>query len=133
MARQVVSVFGLGSMGLGVACSALAGGHDVFGFDINSESQSKFIARGGQSGVMENTIAKSNVVVSVVLNGAQTEDLFFGVKGVVPQMQAGSVVVSCATWPLKQPKGLPINVTIIKSFISMHLFREGLSKRQMVH
>ena len=26
MARQVVSVFGLGSMGLGVACSALAGG-----------------------------------------------------------------------------------------------------------
>jgi putative dehydrogenase len=97
MARQVVSVFGLGSMGLGIACSALAGGHDVFGFDINPESQSKFIARGGQSGVMENTIAKSNVVVSVVLNGAQTEDLFFGVKGVVPQMQAGSVVVSCAT------------------------------------
>ena len=97
MARQVVSIFGLGSMGLGVACSALAGGHDVFGFDINPESQSKFIARGGQSGVMENTIAKSNVVVSVVLNGAQTEDLFFGVKGVVPQMQAGSVVVSCAT------------------------------------
>ena len=92
MARQVVSVFGLGSMGLGVACSALAGGHDVFGFDIDPESQSKFIARGGQSGVMENTIAKSNVVVSVVLNGAQTED-----KGVVPQMQAGSVVVSCAT------------------------------------
>ena len=97
MARQVVSVFGLGSMGLGVACSALAGGHDVFGFDIDPESQSKFIARGGRSGVLENTIAKSNVVVSVVLNGAQTEDLFFGVKGVVPQMQAGSVVVSCAT------------------------------------
>ena len=106
MARQVVSVFGLGSMGLGVACSALAGGHDVFGFDINSESQSKFIARGGQSGVMENTIAKSNVVVSVVLNGAQTEDLFFGVKGVVPQMQAGSVVVSCATMAPETAKRL---------------------------
>ena len=42
---------------------------------------------------MENTVAKSNVVVSVVLNGAQTEDLFFGVKGVVPQMRPGSVVV----------------------------------------
>ena len=97
MARQVVSVFGLGSMGLGVACSALAGGHDVFGFDIDSKSQSDFIARGGQSGVMENAIAKSNVLVSVVLNGAQTEDLLFGVRGVVPQMQAGSVVVSCAT------------------------------------
>ena len=69
----------------------------MFSVLIRPESQSKFIARGGQSGVLENTIAKSNVVVSVVLNGAQTEDLFFGVKGVVPQMQAGSVVVSCAT------------------------------------
>ncbi len=97
MARQVVSVFGLGSMGLGVACSALAGGHDVFGFDIDAQSQSNFIARGGQTGDIKNTVAKSNVVVSVVLNGAQTEDLLFGAEGVVPQMQAGSVVVSCAT------------------------------------
>ena len=97
MTRQVVSVFGLGSMGLGVACSALAGGHDVFGFDIDAQSQSDFIARGGQTGVMKHTVAKSNVVVSVVLNGDQTEDLLFGVTGVVPQMQAGSVVVSCAT------------------------------------
>lgn len=84
-------------MGLGVACSALAGGHDVFGFDIHAQSQSNFIARGGQTGVMKNTLAKSNFVVSVVLNGAQTEDLLFGAKGVVPQMHAGSVVVSCAT------------------------------------
>ena len=50
---------------------------------------------------MENAIPKSNVVVSVVLNGAQTEDLFFGVS---PQMQAGSVGV------------LKHCVTIIKSF-----------------
>tara|TARA_B100001057_G_scaffold206777_1_gene207554 strand:- start:428 stop:1321 length:894 start_codon:yes stop_codon:yes gene_type:complete len=97
MARQVVSVFGLGSMGLGVACSALAGGHDVFGFDIDAESQSEFIARGGKSGVVENAVLRSNVVISVVLDGTQTEDLLFGVKGVVPQMKAGSVVVSCAT------------------------------------
>ena len=97
MARQVVSVFGLGSMGLGVACSALAGGHDVFGFDIDAESQSEFIARGGKSGVVENAVLRSNVVVSVVLDGTQTEDLLFGVNGVVPQMKAGSVVVSCAT------------------------------------
>ena len=97
MVKQVVSVFGLGSMGFGVACSALAGGHRVFGFDINAQRQSNFIAEGGQTGTMENTVAKSNVVVLVVLNGIQTEDLLFGVKGVVPQMRAGSVIVSCAT------------------------------------
>ncbi len=97
MAKQVVSVFGLGSMGLGVACSALAGGHYVFGFDVDAQSRSRFIARGGKIGVLGNAVAKSNVVISVVLNGTQTEDLLFGVKGVVPKMQAGSVVVSCAT------------------------------------
>ena len=97
MAKQMVSVFGLGSMGLGVACSALAGGHDVFGFDIDSQKQSNFIASGGQSGAVETAVEKSSVVILVVLNGAQTEDLLFGVKGVVPRMQAGSVVVSCAT------------------------------------
>ena len=97
MAKQVVSVFGLGSMGFGVACSALAGGHHVFGFDIDAQRQSNFIAGGGQTETMENAVAKSNVVVLVVLNGNQTEDLLFGARGVVPQMQAGSVVVSCAT------------------------------------
>ena len=95
--RQMVSVFGLGSMGLGIACSALAGGHNVLGFDIDAQLQSNFVARGGQTGVMEDAVSNSHVVVSVVLNGSQTEDLLFGVKGVVPQMQAGSVVVSCAT------------------------------------
>ena len=97
MARQVVSVFGLGSMGFGVASSALAGGHQVFGFDINPRVQSDFIAKGGQTGVIADAITRSDVVVSVVLNGDQTEDVLFGADGVVQQMQPGSVVISCAT------------------------------------
>ena len=97
MAKQVVSVFGLGSMGFGVACSALTKGHHVFGFDINPKVQSNFIAKGGQTGDIKDSVARSDVVISVVLNGAQTEDILFGVDGVVQQMQPGSVVVSCAT------------------------------------
>ena len=50
MVKQVVSVFGLGSMGFGVASSALAYGHDVFGFDIDPQRQASFVAKGGQSG-----------------------------------------------------------------------------------
>ena len=97
MSKQVISVFGLGSMGFGVACSALAAGHHVYGFDINPDSQSKFIAKGGDQAVVADAGAQSDVVVSVVLNGAQTVDILFGDNGIVPHMRPGSVVVSCAT------------------------------------
>jgi len=39
--------------------------------------------------------ALSDVVISVVLNGAQTTDILFGETGIVPQMRRGSVVISC--------------------------------------
>ncbi|MGA1782527.1 MAG: L-threonate dehydrogenase [Candidatus Puniceispirillaceae bacterium] len=97
MSIQVISVFGLGSMGFGVACSALAAGHHVYGFDVNPDSQSKFIAKGGDQAVVADAGAQSDVVVSVVLNGAQTVDILFGDNGIVPHMRPGSVVVSCAT------------------------------------
>ncbi|MFZ9135236.1 MAG: L-threonate dehydrogenase [Candidatus Puniceispirillaceae bacterium] len=97
MSKQVISFFGLGSMGFGVACSALAAGHHVYGFDVNPDSQSKFIAKGGDQAVVADAGAQSDVVVSVVLNGAQTVDILFGDNGIVPHMRPGSVVVSCAT------------------------------------
>jgi len=97
MSKQVISVFGLGSMGFGVACSALSAGHHVYGFDVNPDSQSKFIAKGGDQAVVADAGAQSDVVVSVVLNGAQTVDILFGDNGIVPHMRPGSVVVSCAT------------------------------------
>jgi len=97
MSRQVISVFGLGSMGFGVACSALAAGHHVYGFDVNSDIQSRFLAKGGDQASVADAGARSDVVVSVVLNGAQTADVLFGDEGIVAHMRPGSVVVSCAT------------------------------------
>jgi len=97
MSRQVISVFGLGSMGFGMACSALAAGHHVYGFDVNLDIQSRFLAKGGDQASVADAGARSDVVVSVVLNGAQTADVLFGDKGIVAHMRPGSVVVSCAT------------------------------------
>lgn len=93
----MISVFGLGSMGFGVACSALAAGHHVYGFDVDPDSQSRFLAKGGDQASVADAGARSHVVVSVVLNGAQTADVLFGDKGIVAHMRPGSVVVSCAT------------------------------------
>ena len=41
--------------------------------------------------------AVSDVVISVVLNGAQMTDILVGETGIVPHMRPGSVVISCAT------------------------------------
>ena len=97
MSKQTISVFGLGSMGFGVACSALAAGHHVYGFDVNIASQDRFLAKGGDRAEIADAGARSDVVISVVLNGAQTIDILFGDNGIVPHLRPGSVVISCAT------------------------------------
>ena len=111
MVKQVVSVFGLGSMGFGVACSALASGHRVFGYDKNAERQSRFLSKGGYSAEIIAAVQMSDVVVSVLLSGEQTEDVLFGTNGIVPQMRPGSVVVSCATMDPEKARSLAANCT----------------------
>ena len=97
MNKQIISVFGLGSMGFGIANSALVAGHEVYGFDINSRNQADFLAKGGQKSEISAAALESDVVISVVLNGEQTEDILFGSNGVVQHMRPGTVVLSCAT------------------------------------
>ena len=84
-------------MGCGISCLALAAGHHVFGFDVNIASQDWFLARGGDRAEIFDADALSDVVISGVLNGAQTTDFPFGETGIVPYMRPGSVVISCAT------------------------------------
>ena len=70
-------------MGFGIANSVLVAGHEVYGFDINSRNQAAFVAKGGQKSEISIAGAKTDSVVSVVLNGEQTEDILFGFNGVV--------------------------------------------------
>lgn len=92
-----IAVFGLGSMGYGMAASVLRAGHAAHGFDINSEAVERFRAEGGQPGAVREIAASLDAVVVVVLNAAQTEDVLFGEGGVVGGMKPGAVVISCAT------------------------------------
>ena len=64
MSKQTISVFGLGSMGFGVACLALDTGHHVCGFDVNIASQNRFLAKGGDWVEIAEAVAVSDVVVS---------------------------------------------------------------------
>lgn len=92
-----VTVIGLGSMGMGMAKTLLSHGFRVHGFDIAQDRMDSFRQAGGEDGSLDDALAQSAVVISVVLNGAQTEAVLLGDMNCAAKMNKGAVFVSCAT------------------------------------
>lgn len=102
-----VAIIGLGSMGLGMGLSLMRAGHSVSGFDLNATALAQFAAAGGYAASSPAEAAKgATIVVSVVVNAAQTEDVLFGAGGVAEIMPAGAVFISCATMDPAIVRGL---------------------------
>ncbi|MEM9577379.1 MAG: L-threonate dehydrogenase [Pseudomonadota bacterium] len=93
------AVIGLGSMGYGIASSALAGGHATYGFDVNAQQVSRFVDNGGATGDLIALAPDLDVVLVVVLNAGQTEAVLFGGDGIAKHLSPGAVVIACATVP----------------------------------
>ncbi|HTJ26848.1 MAG TPA: L-threonate dehydrogenase [Candidatus Limnocylindria bacterium] len=95
---QTAAVIGLGSMGLGMARSLLRAGFDVVGCDVAADAVQRFVAEGGRGAADPAHAARgADVVVSVVVNAAQTEAVLFGPRGAAETMAEGAVFVSSAT------------------------------------
>ncbi len=95
---QRVGVIGLGAMGGGMARSLRRAGHAVHVFDVRPEAAAAFAAEGGTACASAAELAAAcPVVVSVVVNAAQTEDLLFGAGGVAAAMAPGGLFVMCST------------------------------------
>jgi putative dehydrogenase len=93
-----VAVIGLGSMGFGVATSLKRAGLDVVGYDIAPAPVERFVAEGGREAATPAAAAAgAEIVVSVVVNAAQTEAVLFAEGGCAASMPARSVFVSSAT------------------------------------
>lgn len=93
-----VAVIGLGSMGFGMAVSLLRAGFVVSGCDIAEPARERLRNAGGISGASPHEVADGvPVVVSVVVNAAQTEQVLFGDCGAIETMHQGSVFISSAT------------------------------------
>ena len=97
-AKPRVAVIGLGSMGFGMAASLRRAGFDVTGCEVSREIVARYVADGGKAARTPAEAAEdADVVVSVVLNAAQTEAILFGKDGVAETLAGDAVVVSCAT------------------------------------
>jgi 3-hydroxyisobutyrate dehydrogenase len=97
-----VGVIGVGAMGMGMAQSLRRAGHVVNVFDVRAEVAQNFAAEGGVACASLADIAKvSDVLVSVVVNAAQTESVLMGdgtaQSGCINHLKPGSVFVMCST------------------------------------
>ncbi len=96
--KQRVAVIGLGSMGFGMATSLKKAGFEVTGCDVTAGAVEKLVALGAGGAATPADAAKdAAIVVSVVVNGAQTEAVLFGKDGAAKTMAPGAVFISSAT------------------------------------
>lgn len=97
-----VGLIGLGAMGSGMAQSLRRAGHTVHVFDVRREVAEAFAKDGGVAcASLAELGAACDVVISVVVNAAQTEAVLFGPNGqdsgCAAHMKPGSVFVMCST------------------------------------
>ncbi|MGX9444607.1 L-threonate dehydrogenase [Nitrobacteraceae bacterium UC4446_H13] len=111
VSAQRVAVIGLGSMGFGMATSLLRAGFAVTGCDVSADSVARFKAGGGQgAAIPAEAVRDAEIVVSVVVNAAQTEAVLFGKDGALDAMAPGAVFVSAATMDPEIAKRLAARV-----------------------
>jgi 3-hydroxyisobutyrate dehydrogenase len=100
-----VGLVGLGAMGSGMAQSLRRAGHAPHVYDVRPGVAQAFVDAGAPAGgtacdTLAELGAACDVVVSVVVNAAQTESVLFGSDGqpgCAAHMKPGSVFVMCST------------------------------------
>jgi L-threonate 2-dehydrogenase len=93
-----VGLIGLGAMGNGMAQSLRRAGHAPHVFDVRADVAQAFANNGGTAcKSLAELGAACDLVVSVVVNAAQTESVLFGQDGCAASMKPGSVFVMCST------------------------------------
>ena len=95
---RTLGVIGLGSMGMGAACSAVRQGTPTWGFDPRPEALAAFREAGGRAATDLAELARHcDAVLVLVVNAAQTEQVLFGAGGLAEHLKPGSVVITSAT------------------------------------
>ena len=101
LAGRSVGLVGLGAMGSGMAGSLRRAGADVHVCDVRDGVAAEFAKAGGTAHPTPADLAAScDIVVSVVVNAAQTEQVLFGRDGragAAASMRPGTVFVMCST------------------------------------
>lgn len=95
-----VGVVGIGAMGLGVALRLRDLGFSVSVRDVRPEPEAMAAAAGARVHLTPSALAKScDVVITLVVDAAQTEKVVFGPDGIAGGMPPQGVLVAMSTMP----------------------------------
>jgi L-threonate 2-dehydrogenase len=98
MTSTTVGIIGLGAMGAGIAKTLRNRGYHVAVCDVRPGVAEAFAAEGGTACAHPAAVAGlASVVVSVVVNAAQTEQVLFGDNGAAQTLKKGSTFIMCST------------------------------------
>jgi 3-hydroxyisobutyrate dehydrogenase len=93
-----IGFVGLGAMGMGMAKSLRRAGFHVSVYDVRREVAEAFAAEGGTACSSPAEVAATNeILISVVVNAAQTEAVLFDDGGAAAAMKPGNLFVMCST------------------------------------
>ena len=91
-------LIGLGAMGAGIAATLRERGYEMHVCDARPGAAVRFAEAGGVAWATPAQVGhRCEIVISVVVNAAQTEDVLFGEDGAAAAMKPGSVFVMCST------------------------------------
>ena len=95
--KKNIAIFGLGSMGFGIAKSCIDNGHKVWGFDISRRTINKFKKIGGVIDTFDKIAKNLDMVFSVVLNAKQVKSIFTKDPGILKILPKEKLVINCVT------------------------------------
>ena len=90
-----ILVFGLGSMGYGLAQTLHRSGYKVYGQDKNPVQQKRFVEAGGFD--VDIPFQDLQAVIIVVLNEKQTREIIFGQNGISDKLMKNTLIMVCTT------------------------------------
>ncbi len=93
-----VGVIGTGIIGKPIALRLVKAGFEVFAYDIRSEPLAELQKAGATACESSADVAaRSDIIISLVLDGAQTDDVVFGANGIIHTVKPGSLFATGST------------------------------------
>ena len=102
-----IGLIGPGAMGLGITRALRRHGYTVHVCDINPQRNRLAQEAGAIVEASPAAVAKhASIVITVVVDGAQTDEVCFGKDGLTTTLQKGGVVMMCSTVAPEYSRGL---------------------------
>lgn len=93
-----VGIIGLGALGRPISELLLKAGHRVAVYDVREEPMVAMKKAGAHAGASPAEVAQhSDIIISLVLDGAQTDDIVFGAAGMLDSLKRGAILAIGST------------------------------------